>query len=165
MSTTKLSRRDAGAFLAGLLMTVGLALSPAAIARAPSILPTEPLTIVTASGRHSFVVEVARSQEEQALGLMGRRYLPADRGMIFDYTDAQPVAMWMENTFISLDMLFVDAQGRIVRIAERTEPLSRRIIPSGGPVRAVIELNAGTAARIGAAVGDSVELSFIAPGR
>lgn len=131
------------------------------MARAQSIMTTETLTITTASGQHRFEVEVARTDAEQARGLMGRRYLPADRGMIFDYPEVRPTSMWMENTYISLDMLFIGADGRIIRIAERTEPLSRRFIPSGGPVRAVVELNAGTAARIGATVGDSISISFI----
>lgn len=124
-------------------------------------LATETLTINTASGQHKFEVEIARTEEEQARGLMHRRYLPPDRGMIFDYADVRPVSMWMENTFISLDILFVGPDSKIIRIAERAEPLSRRFIPSGGPVRAVIELNAGTASRIGAKVGDKVDISFI----
>lgn len=154
------SRRRMVVMLAAALISA--AMMPPSVALAQSAaLPTETLVIFTASGRHGFEVEVARTAAEQARGLMERRYLPANRGMIFDYPEAQPVSMWMENTFIPLDMLFVGADGRIVRIAERTEPHSRRLIPSGAPVRAVIELNAGTAARIGAAVGDPVEISFI----
>ncbi|MGV6871713.1 DUF192 domain-containing protein [Pseudochelatococcus sp. B33] len=155
-----MSRRRFGAFL----LSAPMALPALWAARAQSIMATETLTITTASGPHRFEVEIARTDEEQARGLMGRRYLPADRGMIFDYPDVRPVSMWMENTFISLDMLFVDAEGKIVRIAERAEPLSRRFIPSGAPVRAVVELNAGTAARIGAKVGDRIAISFIGGG-
>ena len=153
-----LSRRYVGNLLA-LVFAVGLLLPQALYANA--ILAIDTLTIKTRSGAHAFEVEIARTDEEQARGLMGRRYLPSSRGMIFDYPVVQPVTMWMENTFISLDMLFVDANGVIMRIAENTEPMSRRFIPSGGPARAVIELNAGTAARIGAKVGDTIDISFI----
>lgn len=131
-----------------------LALSWVATAAAQSL---ETLTIHTASGAHSFAVEVARTPEERATGLMHRRFLPADRGMLFDFGETAPVAMWMKNTYISLDMLFIRADGTIARIAQRTEPLSTRIVPSGEPVLSVLELNAGTAARIGAKPGDKVE--------
>ncbi|KZE35532.1 DUF192 domain-containing protein [Chelatococcus daeguensis] len=136
----------------GLAAVVWLASATAALAQS-----LENLTIRTASGSHAFAVEVVRTPEERAIGLMNRRFLPADRGMLFDFGEAAPVSMWMKNTYISLDMLFIRADGTIARIAQRTEPLSTRIVPSGEPVLSVLELNAGTAARIGARPGDKVE--------
>ncbi len=117
----------------------------------------EPLTIVTASGRHLFQVEVMRTPDSRAKGLMFRNYMPADRGMLFDFERTEPVAMWMQNTYIPLDMLFIRADGTIARIASGTEPLSTRTIPSGEPVLGVLELNAGAAEKIGAKAGDRIE--------
>lgn len=145
----RLRREVAACLLAAL---VALTLSSPAIAQA-----LERLTIRTATGEHVFSVEVMRTPEERAVGLMERRFLPADRGMLFDFGETMPVSMWMKNTYLSLDMLFIRADGTIARIAERTEPLSTRVIPSGEPVLSVLELNAGTAARIGAKVGDRVD--------
>jgi uncharacterized protein len=128
------------------------------LAQAQSALGTEPLTIVTAAGaRHPFTVEVARTPDQQAQGLMFRRSLAPDRGMLFDFGDVRPRAMWMQNTYVSLDMLFIRADGTVARIAENTEPLSTREIPSGEPVLAVLEVVAGTAARLGLKPGDRVE--------
>lgn len=117
---------------------------------------TEPLTIVTSSGPHAFAVEVMRTPAQLEKGLMFRRFLPADRGMLFDFKVEQPVMMWMKNTYLSLDMIFIGKSGRVISIAADTEPLSEHIIPSGGPVLAVLEVNAGTAAKIGLKVGDKV---------
>jgi uncharacterized membrane protein (UPF0127 family) len=120
--------------------------------------PVEPLVIVTAAGqRHSFQVEVMRTDDQRARGLMFRRYLPADRGMLFDFQRMAPVSMWMQNTYIPLDMLFIRADGTIARIEEHTEPLSTRTIPSGEPVLGVLELNAGTSSQLGIKAGDRVE--------
>jgi uncharacterized protein len=116
----------------------------------------QPLEIVTKTGVHTFSVEVADTDAKRARGLMFRRELPDGYGMLFDFDREQPVAMWMENTYISLDMLFIRADGRILRIAENTEPLSRRTILSGGPVLAVLELIGGTARKLGIAAGDRV---------
>lgn len=116
----------------------------------------EPLRIDGASGSHAFSVEVMRSDAERAKGLMFRRYMPPDRGMIFDFMVSEPVAMWMQNTYIPLDMLFIRKDGVIARIEERTEPLSTRTIPSGEPVLAVLELNGGTAEKLGIKAGDRV---------
>jgi uncharacterized protein len=117
----------------------------------------EPLTIVGQGGRHTFSVEVARNDADRAQGLMYRRSMPADRGMLFDFGRVEPVSMWMRNTYIPLDMLFIRPDGAIARIAENTEPLSTRTVPSGEPVLAVLELNGGTAARLGIKPGDRVE--------
>jgi uncharacterized membrane protein (UPF0127 family) len=112
--------------------------------------------IVTRKGVHVFAVELAATDEQRAKGLMHRRELPEGRGMLFDFHREQPVAMWMQNTYISLDMIFIRGDGSIARIAENTEPLSTRIIQSGPPVRAVLEVIAGTAKKLGIAPGDRV---------
>lgn len=118
----------------------------------------ENLAIAVQGGqRQSFQVEVARNDADRAQGLMYRRSMPADRGMLFDFGRVEPVSMWMQNTYIPLDMLFIRPDGTIARIASNTEPLSTRTIPSGEPVLAVLELNAGTAARLGIKPGDRVE--------
>jgi uncharacterized membrane protein (UPF0127 family) len=114
------------------------------------------LEIVTRSGVHVFAVELARTDEERSRGLMFRKELPEGRGMLFDFSPEQEVSMWMKNTYVSLDMIFIRADGRILRIAENTEPLSERTIPSGGRVRAVLEVVAGTARKLGIAPGDRV---------
>ena len=118
----------------------------------------ETLAIAMQGGqRQSFRVEVARNDADRAQGLMFRRSMPADQGMLFDFGRVEPVAMWMQNTYLPLDMLFIRADGTIARIAANTEPLSTRTIPSGEPVLAVLELNAGTAAKLGVKPGDRVE--------
>ena len=117
---------------------------------------TSTLTIESASGPISFEVELAVSPEQRRQGLMFREDLNSDQGMLFDFGRTAPVTMWMRNTLISLDMLFIDADGRIARIVADTEPLSDAVIGSGGPVRAVLELSAGTSAEQGIAVGDHV---------
>jgi uncharacterized membrane protein (UPF0127 family) len=118
--------------------------------------PLEPLAITTSSGPHKFTVEVMRTDAERERGLMFRRYMPPDRGMLFDFKTEQPVLMWMKNTYIPLDMIFMNRAGKVVSIARNAEPLSERIIPSGVPAYAVLEVNAGTAAGIGVKVGDVV---------
>lgn len=123
----------------------------------------EQLTLVTSSGRHVFQVEVMRTPEQRARGLMFRRFMPADRGMLFDFERSEPVAMWMQNTYISLDMVFIRADGTVARVAEQTEPLSTRTIPSGEPVLGVLEVNAGVAAKIGLKAGDKVEHGLFKP--
>ena len=115
-----------------------------------------PLTIATAKGKsHRFTVEVARSPEEQAHGLMDRQSLAPDRGMIFPYEPAQPVAFWMKNTYIPLDMIFIAPGGRILRI-EQAVPLSLEPVGSGDAVEAVLELNGGRSAELGIVAGDRV---------
>ncbi len=118
----------------------------------------ETLSIASQGGqRQTFRVEVARNDADRAQGLMFRRSMPADQGMLFDFGRVEPVSMWMQNTYLSLDMLFIRPDGTIARIAANTEPLSTRTIPSGESVLAVLELNAGTAARLGIKAGDRVE--------
>lgn len=120
---------------------------------------TETLIVQTASvgGTHRFEVEVARSDEQKALGLMFRTSLPNGTGMLFPYGEPQEVTMWMSNTYISLDMLFIRSDGIIHRIEANTEPFSEEIISSNGPVTAVLELSAGTAAKLGIKAGDKVQ--------
>src|SRR5262249_53356400 len=116
----------------------------------------ESLEIVTRTGVHTFTVEIAVTDQERQQGLMFRRELPEGRGMLFDFKQDQNVTMWMKNTFIPLDMIFIRADGRIQRIAENTEPESTRIIAAGAPVRAVLEVIAGTAKKLGIRAGDRV---------
>lgn len=130
-----------------------MALAGAAYAQA-----IEALSIVTKGGQQqSFKVEVARNDADRAQGLMYRRSMAPDQGMLFDFGRVEPVSMWMQNTYLPLDMLFIRQDGTIARIAANTEPLSTRTIPSGEPVLAVLELNAGTAAKLGIKPGDRVE--------
>ncbi len=120
-------------------------------------LPEEPLVIVTRDGvRHDFRVEMAVDGGHQMIGLMFRPSVGADEGMLFDWGAPRESAMWMRNTITSLDMVFIAADGRIHRIAERTVPLSLATIESRGPVRATLELAAGTAERLNLRVGDRV---------
>lgn len=115
------------------------------------------LEFVTSDQRHHvFSVEMAQSSEQLAQGLMFRQRMAADAGMLFDFGRVQPVSMWMKNTLIPLDMVFVDATGRVVGLAERTVPQSLEVISSPGPVRAVVELNGGVASRLGIRAGDRV---------
>lgn len=121
-----------------------------------SAVQLEPLEIVTKSGVHVFSVEVAKTEEQRRTGLMYRKELPDGRGMLFDFSPEQNVSMWMKNTFISLDMIFIGSDGRILRIAENTVPQSEKIIPSGGPAKGVLEVIAGTAQKYGIKPGDRV---------
>ncbi len=116
----------------------------------------QPLEIVTRNGVQVFSVELARTETEKATGLMYRKELADGKGMLFDFSPEQEVSMWMKNTFVSLDMIFIGADGRIIRIAENTEPLSTKIIPSNGLARAVLEVPAGTAQKYGIRPGDRV---------
>jgi uncharacterized membrane protein (UPF0127 family) len=114
------------------------------------------LEIASKSGVHVFSVEIADNDAERAKGLMYRKELPEGQGMLFDFHREQEVSFWMQNTYIPLDMVFIRADGRILRIAENTEPLSTKLISSGGPVRAVLEVIGGTTRKLGIAPGDRV---------
>jgi uncharacterized membrane protein (UPF0127 family) len=121
-------------------------------------LPMEPLTIVTRDGkRHEFQVEMAIDPQQQMVGLMFRPSVAANEGMLFDWGQPRESSMWMRNTITSLDMLFITQSGVVLRIAERTVPRSLAPISSNGPVRATLELAAGTAERLNIRVGDKVE--------
>jgi uncharacterized membrane protein (UPF0127 family) len=114
------------------------------------------LVLKTDSGDHSFNIEVATTDQERALGLMFRRSLPENAGMLFLYDRPQPATMWMKNTLIPLDMVFISADGNVHRIEQNAEPFSTALIPSGGPILGVLELNGGEAAKIGLKRGDKV---------
>ena len=116
----------------------------------------QPLEIVTKSGVQVFSVEMATTEQEKETGLMYRKELPDGKGMLFDFSPEQQVSMWMKNTYIPLDMIFIRADGRILRIAENTEPLSTKIISSGGLAKGVLEVIAGTAQKYGIQPGDRV---------
>src|SRR5689334_18614628 len=121
-------------------------------------LPKERLSIVTRDGRRlEFNVEMALAPEQQITGLMFRPSVPADGGMLFDWGTPRESQMWMRNTIASLDMVFINADGTIRSIAENTVPESLATVSSRGPVRATLELAAGTAARLNVRVGDRVE--------
>ncbi len=148
-------------FAFALAFSLGLAFAPKAGADdAPT--PQEPaevqpLTFVTASGPHKFLVEVMRTDAQRERGLMFRRSLAADHGMLFAFATEESVMMWMKNTYIPHDMIFTDKAGVVVSIIANTTPLSEQILSSGGPVSAVVEVNAGTAAKIGLKRGDIVQ--------
>lgn len=120
-------------------------------------LKTLPLVITTATGEHRLTVEMALSMEEKTRGLMFRDKLADDEGMLFDFGRDDQVMMWMKNTLLSLDMVFIRADGVVASVAERAQPLSTDIIPSRAIVRAVLEVPAGTARRLGIRPGDKVK--------
>jgi uncharacterized protein len=121
------------------------------------------LEIATSSGVHVFSVEMARNDAEREKGLMYRRFMPADRGMLFDFKREEPVTFWMKNTYIPLDMIFISKPGAVTSIAANAEPLSERLIPSGGPCYGVLEVNAGVAASIALKPGDKVKHLIFGP--
>src|SRR6201985_1157963 len=121
--------------------------------RAASI---QPLEIVTKNGVHVFSVEMATTEEEKTTGLMYRKELADGKGMLFGFSPEEKVSMWMKTPYASLDMIFIRADGRILRIAENTEPLSTKIIPSRGLAKGVLEGVAGTAQKYGIHPGDRV---------
>jgi uncharacterized membrane protein (UPF0127 family) len=137
---------------------------PLASSRAPAV-EQGTLEIATKSGVRTFAVDLAVTDEERAKGLMFRKEVPEGYGMLFDFKQEQPVSMWMKNTFVSLDMIFIKNDGRIARIADSTKVQSEDIIPSGQPVRAVLEVVAGTAKKYGIAPGDKVAYPQIFTGR
>ena len=145
----------------GLVLATALLACPLTAAAEPSgpqpKLPTERLTIIGKSGaRHEFDVEVATTPEEQEVGEMFRTNIPADSGMFFDWGAAREVPMWMKNCPVPEDMVFIGQDGRISHIAENTVPESLAQIPSGGPVRATLELQGGLTAKLNISVGDRV---------
>jgi hypothetical protein len=132
------------------------------VAAAPAVLSPGPtakldrVVVETARGEHAFMVEVVREERDRNRGLMFRQSLPEDGGMLFDYDPPQQIAFWMKNTYIPLDIVFIDAGGCILTIAENTTPLSLERIPSGGLARAVLEIKGGLSAKLGIKPGDRV---------
>ncbi len=146
----------------GLALAVATLLAPVA-SRALDFESSQ-LTIKTADGtRHHIRIELATTTEQRAQGLMFRETLDDDAGMLFIYDREQPVTMWMKNTLVALDMLFIARDGTVVATARNAVPLSETVIPSGEPVKAVLELKAGTVARLGLAPGDQVLHPLLLP--
>ena len=166
MTRNGLARRDVLMGLFGVVTAAMLALPRAVWAQtaAQPDLPQEKLTIVTQDGvRHDFNVEMALSPEQQITGLMFRPSVAADGGMLFDWGAERVSQMWMRNTVAPLDMIFIGADGRVRAIAENTVPYSEAVISSRVPVRATLELAAGTARRLNIEVGDKVEQRLFEP--
>lgn len=144
---------------APMALLIGLLLPLEAMA-----LPVRQLEIETKAGPRRFTVEIADTDATRAYGLMKRTKLAADHGMLFDFLEPQPVAFWMKDTLIPLDMLFIDEHGRILRIHKQAVPESETPIPSVFPIRAVLEIGGGESDRQGIAVGDRVrDTIFPAP--
>lgn len=148
---------------------VFVAIAIAAAACSPTVAPADapagqaqtglremPLTITSASGVHHFTVDIAATPQQQETGLMFVKHLAPDRGMIFPYDPPQPVAFWMHNTLIPLDMVFIRADGTIARIAT-AKALDDTPVPSREPIAAVLEIAGGRAAQLGIVPGDKVE--------
>ncbi|SNY93525.1 Uncharacterized ACR, COG1430 [Cohaesibacter sp. ES.047] len=121
------------------------------------------LILSSSTGDHPFTVELALTDVERAKGLMYRTKMADDHGMLFDFAQSAPVYMWMKNTYIPLDMLFITKEGRIHHIVTGTTPLSESIIGSGGSVRYVLEVTKGTVARTGVRPGDFVKHQLFTP--
>lgn len=148
------------AIACGLLLLAGIGpaiLPPSVVSPAAAQERAKVATLVTASARHAFTVEVAADDASRSQGLMFRTQMAADAGMLFDFQVERELGFWMRNTYVSLDMIFIRADGRVHRIAENTTPLSEVTVPSAGPCRFVLEVVAGTARRIGLKPGDRLE--------
>ena len=117
----------------------------------------EPLSITTASGKHDFQVEVMRTDDEQQRGMMFRRSLGDDKGMLFPFPSERIATFWMENTYVPLDMIFIKSDGSIQRIEKSAEPLSTQTVSSGAPVLAVLEVIGGLSDKLGIKPGDKVD--------
>jgi uncharacterized membrane protein (UPF0127 family) len=142
----------------GLVLALGLAAcaQPAPRVDAVSGLELEQLTVETANGPVHFTVEIADDERERNQGLMYRRSLADDRGMLFHFQQPEHASFWMRNTMISLDIIFVGTDGRVLNIAERTTPYSDAPIPSSGLTRGVLEIRGGRAEELGIRPGDRV---------
>jgi uncharacterized membrane protein (UPF0127 family) len=145
-------------------LALALFVAPAAPQAPLATYSKSELTIETSGGKRHFVVEEAKTPQQMAQGLMYRRAMPADAGMLFEYERAQPAAFWMKNTLIPLDMLFIGADGTVLDIHERAVPLSLDPIGTDKPVLAVLELNGGTVSRLGIKRGDRIDHPIFAKG-
>jgi uncharacterized membrane protein (UPF0127 family) len=142
-------------FAAGMaLLAIALLLSPVRAGEAPMILPTDPTPLVVdgANGPHSFSIEIANTPQEQEQGLMYRRSMPDDHGMLFAFDQSEPLAFWMKNTPMPLDLVFVSSRGEVRAVRQGT-PFSTDIISPNEPVRFVLELKAGIAEKAGISDG------------
>ena len=146
-------------------LLVVLALLAAGLMQSAQAMRQETLKLITARGTHVIDVEVTETPAEKAQGLMFRTRLADSAGMLFFYETPQEITMWMRNTYIPLDMVFIRADGVVHRIEARTEPLSEKIVASRGDVTACLELAGGAAERLGLKPGDRVEHGFFKPGK
>jgi len=154
--------REWGLFLKGAVLALFCFLGLAAVASAAEF-RSEPLQIVRQDGHAlDFVVELATDNAQREQGLMNRESMKPDHGMLFDFGLDRPVYMWMKNTYLPLDMLFIAADGRITAIRQNTLPLSEDIISSHGPARFVLEINGGVSDKLGIKVGDVVKSAQVA---
>jgi uncharacterized membrane protein (UPF0127 family) len=146
--------------MAGVMLGALFALTEGANAmcqrRPQARLPVSPLAIETLRGRHAFTVELATKPKQKSCGLMHRPQLPLDAGMLFRHEPVGPSYFWMKNTPEPLDMLFLDAAGRVLHVAEHTVPYSTGAYGTNGPVSAILEVRAGTAARLAIELGDRI---------
>lgn len=140
----------------GLILTVLVVLNPFAVSAQEAMSKIEPLSITTEADAALFTVEIADTDPLRERGLMFRQRLPEDRGMLFDFGQPRQVSMWMKNTYIPLDMLFIRADGTIAYIAENTTPKSLDVIGVQEPVLGVLELAGGVAKKKGIRAGDTV---------
>ena len=154
------SKRWAISALVALMFSVGgwVAITASQPAEVPEPTYPDTITIHTGTGDHVFTVEWAITPEERGIGLMFRQRMDEDHGMVFDFRVEREVSFWMRNTYISLDMVFIFADGTVHRVAEGTVPLTDTGVPSGAPVRYVLEVIAGTVDRIGLQPGDLIDL-------
>ena len=159
MTSRRAARRAAPLLVVLALLAAGLMMQSAHAMR------LETLKLITARGTHAIDIEVTETPAEKAQGLMFRTRLADTAGMLFFYDTPQEITMWMRNTYIPLDMVFIRADGIVHRIEARTEPLSESIIASRGDVTACLELAGGAAERLGLKPGDRVEHRFFKPGR
>lgn len=151
-------RRRTGSALVALFLW----LVPVFAAAADITFETAPLQIISTGGKvHTFTVELAVDSDQRSHGLMKRRHMARDHGMLFDFGVTRRVMMWMKNTYLPLDMLFIAKDGKIETIRENAVPLSEAIIDSRVPVAFVLELNGGTVHRLGIAPGDIVDSARI----
>lgn len=142
--------------LASAFMALFLCL--ASVAGAGEKFDTQPLTIVTKNGKsHAFTVELAVTPRQREQGLMNRREMAPDHGMLFAFGETRQVFMWMKNTYLPLDMLFIGKDGKVRSIKENARPLDESIIDSKGPIDYVLELNGGTVKRLGIRTGNRVQ--------
>ena len=140
------------------MLTIMGVLLITAILVSPSISHAAEVTVQADNGSHTFSVEIMRTPEERSKGLMFRKHLPLDAGMLFDFGTPRPVSMWMKNTYISLDMLFISKDGVVHKIAENTTPHSTETISSNSQVKYVLEINGGLSKKLGFKPGNRVTL-------
>ncbi|GBR55538.1 DUF192 domain-containing protein [Gluconobacter sphaericus] len=150
------------ALVAALGMSAGVAKAEEPITQAQARLPIAPLTITTRDGqKHEFTVELAKTYRQQEVGEMFRKHLPENEGMLFMWATPQVSDMWMRNTLVPLDIVFIDSTNHIHAIAENAVPLSEAILRSDGVVANTLELAGGVTAKLGIRVGDAVTSSAL----